>query len=173
MTSTVFTRGAQWSASRLYDGWGDNVTVAQAQALGDLVVQRFDELAHNAGSTVFWQPATSEVIGEVVGTGPDMWREVREDGGATTPELLNEWREQATAEVWAAVIGESDDAELSAKVAEALGMGYCVGCGEMFDTQAGHWREAGNGDLCQQCTAQWEAESADEIRLQQELSTDD
>ena len=120
MTSTVFTRGSQWSANSLHDGWGENVTDDQAQALGDLVVQRFDELAHNAGSTVFWQPATSEVIGEVVGTGPDMWKEVREDGGETTPELLAEWREQATAEVWAAVIGESDDAELCAKVAAIL-----------------------------------------------------
>ena len=117
MTSTVFARGAQWSVNSLYDGWGDNVTDEQVQALGGLVVQRFDELAHEAGSTVFWQPATSEVIGEVVGTGPDMWREVRDDGGETTPEMMDAWRDQAQGKVWAAVIGESDDAELCAKVA--------------------------------------------------------
>jgi hypothetical protein len=123
MTGTVFTRGARWSAAALYDGWGDNVTDEQAKALGDLAVERFDNLARASGSTVFWQPATSEVIGEVVGSGPDMWQEVRDDGGQTTPELMEEWREQATAEVWAAVIGDSDDAELCAKVAEVLGDG--------------------------------------------------
>lgn len=117
MTSTVFARGAQWSAATLYDGWGDDVTDEQASELGNLVVQRFDELARAAGSTVFWQPATSEVIGEVVGTGPDMWREARDDDGETTTEPMDDWRERAIAEVWAAVIGESDDAELYAKVA--------------------------------------------------------
>jgi len=116
MTSTVFTRGSQWSEATLFDGWGD-IADEQVEALSALVVRRFDELAYESGSTVFWQPVTSEVIGEVMGTGPDMWKEVREDGGETTPELMEEWREQATAEVWAAVTDESDDADLCTQVA--------------------------------------------------------
>ncbi len=104
MTSTTFARGAEWSSSRLNDGWGDNVTEEQTTALGALVVHRFDELAEQSGSTARWQPATSEVIGEVIGTGPDMWQEARE-GGETTDDLLTEWREWAISEVWTATIG--------------------------------------------------------------------
>ena len=122
MTSLVFARGNKWSGSTFFDGWRETTTDEQAEALGALVVERFEALARAAGSTVFWQPATAEVIGEVVGTGPDMWQEVRDDGGETTTEQLETWREQATGEVWACVLGESDDADLCAKVAEALAM---------------------------------------------------
>ena len=163
MTSTVFSRGSKWSEATLSDGWGD-VTDEQSAALAGLVVERFEQLAHATDSTVFWQPQTSEVIGEVVGDGDDKGSEVRDDGGETTQEDMEQWRKAAFAAVWDAVIGESDDAEMCARVAEALRLGYCVGCGETFDPQAGHWKETDDGDLCQKCTAQWEAESEAEIK---------
>ena len=105
MTSTVFTRGAEWSAATLYDGWGDEVTDKQIEALGGLVTDRFQELAED--TSVYWYPQTSEVIGDV-------------DDDVTT-EQLETWREQAFAEVWSGVTDESDDADVCAKVAEALG----------------------------------------------------
>lgn len=166
MTSTVFTRGAEWSEATLSDGWGETTTDEQAEALGALVVEQFEQLAHATGSTVFWQPATSEVIGTVIGTGGDMWREARDDGGETTDADMEQWREAAFAAVWACVVDESDDADLCAKVAEALRLAYCVGCGETFDPAAGPWKESGDGDLCQECTKTWEAESNAEIKLQ-------
>lgn len=118
MTSTQFTCGAVWGTSSLYDGWGDNATAEQAEALGDLVVSRFDELAKRTGSTVFWQPATSEVIGEVLGEGPNMWKEKRKDGKETTDEQMTEWREQATSEVWAALIGDPAPRKIRKAVAK-------------------------------------------------------
>ena len=117
MTSTVFSRGSKWSASNLYDGWGDNITEEQIEALGDLVCDRFQELAGAAGSSAYWTPNTSEVIGNVYGQDTDEHSKWERPCG-TTNEQLEGWREQAFSEVWAAVIGESNDADLCAKVAE-------------------------------------------------------
>jgi len=153
-TSTVFTRGSAWSASELYDGWGSEATDEQVTALGVLVVERFHTLAQD--TSVSWFPKTSEVIGDV--------------DDDVTVEQLEAWREQALAEVWAAVIDESDDADLCAEVAEALRLAYCVGCGETFDPAAGPWKESGDGDLCQECTKTWEAESNAEIKLQKDTN---
>jgi len=102
MTSTVFTRGSAWRVAELHDVWGDNVTDEQVAALGKLVVERFHTLAQD--TSVSWFPTTSEVIGDV-------------DDDVTT-EHLEEWREQALEEVWAAVVGESADADLCAEVAD-------------------------------------------------------
>jgi hypothetical protein len=62
----------------------------------DLVVERFDALAKENGSTCWWKPETSQVIGTVYGEGKNMWREKRKDGKPdTTAEELEEWRGKA------------------------------------------------------------------------------
>ena len=45
----------------------------------------------------------------------------------------------------------------------------CTGCGKSF-TFDENCKEVGNGDLCPECTAQWEAEAEEEIRLQEDES---
>jgi hypothetical protein len=116
-TQTVFARGSEWSDTALYDGWGDNVTQEQAKALGNLVVERFEELAAKAGdSSIYWQPATSEVIGEVYG-------ETTHEHGMWDPinpidADLDDLRNQAVEEVWAAGIGE--DSPMATQVREIL-----------------------------------------------------
>ena len=105
-TSTVFARGSEWGQDTLYDGWGSTCSDRQTKLLAALVVQRFEQIAESEGSAVYWQPQTSEVIGEVIGQGEDKWLERRDDGRQTTEEQLKEWREQAFAEVWAAVVGD-------------------------------------------------------------------
>jgi len=102
MTSTVFTRGSAWSTAELHDGWGGEATDEQVAALAALVVGRFHTLAQD--TSVSWFPKTSEVIGDI--------------DDDVTVEQLEEWREQALAEVWAAVTDESNDAELCAAVAD-------------------------------------------------------
>ena len=67
MTTTVFARGSKWGSSQLYADWGD-IPAARAELLSDLVVERFEGLAGEAGDpSIHWQPATSEVLGEVYG----------------------------------------------------------------------------------------------------------
>ena len=102
-TTIVLTRGSDWGTNRIFDAavWGYDVTNEQADALGQLCLDRFQALA--AETSAYWQPQTSEVIGNV--------------GEAVTDEQLEEWREQAIEEVWQAVLGDSDDAELSRQVA--------------------------------------------------------
>lgn len=153
MANTVFTRGSEWSEATLFDGWGD-VTSDQAEALAGLVCDRFQELAKD--TSVYWQPQTSEVIGNV-------------DDDVTT-EQLETWRKAALDELGACVTDESDNGDLCARVAAALRLGYCTGCGKTFDPAAGPWKETGDGDLCQECTKTWESESDAEIRLQKDTS---
>lgn len=104
MTTTVFRQGSEWSSTVLYEGWGD-VTTEQAEALGNLVVERFEELAADAGDpSIYWQPATSEVLGAVYGQDTDehgMWDVIN-----PIDIDLDELRDQAIEEVWNAGCGE-------------------------------------------------------------------
>lgn len=107
MTSIILTRGSKWSQAEL-DGWGADTSDEQATELSDLVRIRFHALAAEAGCGAYWTPQTSEVVGTT------------EDD--VTTEQLEAWRDQATQEVWEAVLGESDDDELMRKV-EAIFIG--------------------------------------------------
>ena len=102
-TTIVLTRGSDWGTNRVYDTsvWGPEVTNEQADELAQLCLDRFQKLA--AETSAYWLPQTSEVIGYANET--------------VTTEQLEKWREQAIEEVWQAVLGESDDAELSRQVA--------------------------------------------------------
>jgi len=95
MTTRVVARGSEWSVSTLHDGWGDNVTDAQARALSTLAVSRFEELAREAGYPVMWFPFTSEVQGNIS-------LDVYDDCGNCA---LDDIREQAINQVWNAVVG--------------------------------------------------------------------
>lgn len=93
MTTTVLTRGSDWGIFAnhgVYANWGDcdgDVNYdATYKKLGDMVVSRFHELCRNQEINASWIPYTSEVIGDIDQT--------FDDG------LLDELREQASAEIW-------------------------------------------------------------------------
>lgn len=104
MTTTVLTRGSEWSASTLHDGWGD-VTDTQVKQLSCLVCSRFEELAKDAGYLVSWFPFISEVRGDVDLNAHD----------DTEGCVLDDIREQATQDVWEAVIGNGGPMEEAVK----------------------------------------------------------
>jgi hypothetical protein len=98
MTTTILTRGVEWSSSTLHDRWGDNVTDEQVTELGKLVVSRFEKLTEAEwGVSVHWLPSTSEVRGPVAAN------TVFNDIYLNNP--LDGIRGRATSDVWRAVIG--------------------------------------------------------------------
>jgi hypothetical protein len=119
MTTAVFTRGSGWGISALYDDWGDNITPEQGEALGDLVAERFEELCAEAGdSSIYWQPSTSEVLGEVYGENTDehgMW-----DPTHDVEIDLVALRNQANNEVWDALVCEEEDLPMTDRVRDIL-----------------------------------------------------
>jgi hypothetical protein len=105
-TNAVFARGSEWSAVSLNDGWGD-VTPEQADALSDLVIERFEELAAEAGdASIFWQPQTSEVLCHVHGQDTD--EHSKWDPINPIDADLDDLRDQAIQEVWEAGCGEEN-----------------------------------------------------------------
>jgi len=76
MTTTSF-RGSDWGKCAnhgVYANWGDIDTAedgsepdynATYEMLGDLVVAEFDQLASDAGSSMSWEPGSSEVYHDV------------------------------------------------------------------------------------------------------------
>lgn len=85
-TQSVKARGSNWSSAALFDGWGNESTEEQCTQAGEATVALFHQIAQANGHSVLWTPATSEVIGN------------RDDD--IDPEQLDEWREQATQEVF-------------------------------------------------------------------------
>jgi hypothetical protein len=85
------TTGSKWSWSELVDGWGET-TDNQAIKLAMAVVRRFWELSRNNGWEVVWCPHTSEVFGR------------KELERLIPNNALDELREQATAEVFSALV---------------------------------------------------------------------
>lgn len=123
MSSTVFVRGSEWSATTLLEAWGEGVSDEQAEELGDLVVARFEELAAKAGDpSIHWIPRTSEVIGECYGETRDghHWSDPVHEMDAD----LDELREQAMAEVWDAVCGY--ETPMSARVRDVFNIRMTV-----------------------------------------------
>lgn len=85
-TQSVKIRGYRWGRDNLNDGWGNESTDEQRTQAGEATVALFHQIAQAHGHNVLWTPATSEVIGN------------RDDD--IDPEQLDEWREQATQEVF-------------------------------------------------------------------------
>ncbi len=70
MTTTSYHGGSNFSEISLYDGWGDTCDEladdeATYRKLGDLVVERFHDIAKENNSTAHWVPYTSEVIHDI------------------------------------------------------------------------------------------------------------
>jgi hypothetical protein len=67
MQSIVCVSGDEWGKTQPDSYWSpstwDDVTVEEAERLGDAVVFRFEQMARRAGARVSWFPAQSEVVG--------------------------------------------------------------------------------------------------------------
>lgn len=90
-TTTVLTRGSDWSEITLNDGWGEcgderADECKTYEMLGAKVSNRFDDLCEERGIHAYWYPYTSEVIGNI--------NQNIEEG------LLDELRVKARTEIW-------------------------------------------------------------------------
>jgi hypothetical protein len=72
MATTVLTRGCEFCESCLNDGWGE-ATEAEVEALAGAVVEEFESRVQKltGDNSIFWQPATSEIMYECVGQTTD------------------------------------------------------------------------------------------------------
>ena len=95
MTTRTVARGSDWGIFAnhgVYADWGDCGDGADSNAtytmLGDMVANRFNEIARENNCPVTWIPQTSEVIGPA-----------NLDLGYEGENKLDEWRRQATEEI--------------------------------------------------------------------------
>jgi len=116
----IIKRGSQWGISALADGWGPDTPDEIVEQLVALVLTRFHKLAEQAGIDAYWIPSTSEVIGT---RGQDIPLTPDDFGDELDYDLVDAIREQALAEVWAAVCGEAeteDGAPIPATIQQAV-----------------------------------------------------
>ena len=104
--TTVIHRSHEWGSISLADDWGPDTPDEAVAQLTKLVVDRFEELVKAAGAYAMWFPSMGEVHAHCRGetTAEHHWSDLVYPlpNGVTYKELRN----QATYEVWDAVIGE-------------------------------------------------------------------
>jgi len=98
-------QGSGWSIDALADGWGPDTSDETVTELVALVIERFDALCAAASIDAYWTPSTSEVIGTY---GQDIPLTLDDFGDNPLHDQVDTFREQALAEVWAAVCGEAE-----------------------------------------------------------------
>jgi len=97
MSNRIAAAGSQWGTVELSDRFGGDTPDEIITKLICIVIDRFDDIALEHGLHLLWVPHTSEVLGEA----DELGRLTMEEY-----EAIDDFREQAIAEVWAAVCGE-------------------------------------------------------------------